>query len=128
MKALTLVFLALNGLMFIGLGLNGLFNPVAHLGIYGLDTDHAAWLGEIRANYGGMHLAMGLLMASAVWRVDWRRTALVVIALFLAGLGLGRTLSLALDGMPDASFVYVFIAVEWIGAALAVLLLRKLPA
>ena len=116
--------LGVSALMFLALGLNGLFNPVGHLAPYGLELATPGWLGEVRANYGGMHLGIGLLLALGATRVAWQRTGLAVLLVFLGGLAVGRTLSVFLDGLPPG-FAFAFIAIEWLGAALALLLLRR---
>lgn len=116
--------LGITAVVFVALGLNGLFNPVGHLAPYGLELATPGWLGEVRANYGGMHLGIGLLFALAAVRAEWQRTGLAVLLAFLGGLAVGRTLSVLVDGTPPA-FAIAFIAIEWIGAALALMLLRR---
>lgn len=116
--------LGISALLFVALGINGLINPVGHLAPYGVALATPAWLGEVRANYGGMHLGIGLLFALGAARPDWQRTGLAVLLVFLGGLAAGRTLSVFVDGTPPG-FAFAFVAVEWIGAALALLLLRR---
>lgn len=116
--------LGVSALLFIGLGVNGLLNPVGHLAPYGLELATPGWLGEVRANYGGMHLGIGLLFALGAWRVDWQRAGLAVLLVFLGGLAVGRTLSVFVDGTPPG-FAIAFIVIEWVGAGLALLLLRR---
>lgn len=117
------IFLALMGLGFIGLGLNGLLNPIAHLAPYGLDYQAPAWIGEIRANYGGMHIGIGLLTGLGAMRSQWLQSALAVQLVFLGGLAIGRTASVFIDGFPP-TFALSFIAIEWVGAGLALFFLR----
>lgn len=116
--------LGIAALLFIALGINGLLNPVGHLAPYGLELATPGWLGEVRANYGGMHLGIGLLFALGAARTDWQRTGLAVLLVFMGGLAVGRTLSVFVDGTPPG-FAIAFIAIEWFGAALALLLLRR---
>ena len=71
-------FVALNALLFIGLGLRALSEPAAHMAPFDLIAPSAAMLGEIRANYGGMHLAMGVLFLFGAWLEQWRRPALLL--------------------------------------------------
>lgn len=118
------VFLIVMGLGFIALGLNGLLNPLGHLAPYGLDYQAPGWIGEIRANYGGMHIGIGVLTTLGALHHAWRRNALAVQFVFLGGLAVGRTLSVFLDGMPP-TFALVFIAIEWVGAGLALWFLRS---
>lgn len=116
--------LGLSALLFIALGVNGLVNPLGHLAPYGLELQAPGWLGEIRANYGGMHLGIGLLLALGAVRADWQRAGLAVLLVFLGGLAVGRTVSVFVDGVPP-NFALVFIAIEWVGALLALWLLRR---
>lgn len=116
--------LGIGALVFLALGANGLVNPVGHLAPYDLALRSPAWLGEVRANYGGMHLGIGLLLAFGAWLPDWRRTGLAVMLVFLGGLAAGRTLSVIVDGVPPG-FAFAFIAIEWLGAAAALVLLRR---
>lgn len=116
--------LGLSAVMFLLLGANGLINPTGHLAPYGITLTTPGWLGEVRANYGGMHVGIGLLLGLGALRVDWRRTGLAVLLVFLGGLAVGRTLSVVVDGAPPA-FALVFIGVEVVGAALAAWLLWR---
>lgn len=118
------IFLGLLALGFIALGLNGLLNPLGHLAPYGLDHQTPAWLGEIRANYGGMHIGIGLLTGLGAIRKHWLQSALAVQLVFLGGLAVGRTASVFLDGVPP-TFALTFIAIEWVGAGLAFFFLRR---
>ena len=120
-------FVALNALLFIGLGLRALSEPAAHMAPFDLLAPSAAMLGEIRANYGGMHLGIGLLFALGAVRAEWQRTGLAVLLAFLGGLAVGRTLSVFVDGTPPV-FAIAFIAIEWVGAVLAMALLLRRPA
>ena len=119
--------LGITAVMFVALGLNGLLNPVGHLAPYGLELATPGWLGAVRANYGGMHLGIGLLFALGAVRAEWQRTGLAVLLAFLGGLAVGRTLSVFVDGTPPV-FAIAFIAIEWVGAVLAMALLLRRPA
>lgn len=116
--------LGVSALAFVALGINGLLNPLGHMAPYELSLATPGWLGEVRANYGGMHLGIGLLLALGAARADWQRTGLAVLLVFMGGLAVGRTLSVFVDGTPPG-FAFAFIAIEWIGAVLALLLLRR---
>ena len=115
-------FVALNALLFIGLGLRALSEPAAHMAPFDLLAPSAAMLGEIRANYGGMHLAMGVLFLFGAWLEQWRRPALILIAAFCGGLVLGRLVSIGAEGWPNP-FVTQLLVVEVVATAIAVALL-----
>ena len=110
-------FLALNALIFIGLGLRALSEPLPHMAPFGLELMTTAMTAEVRANYGGMHMAMGLLFVLGVWNQKLRWPALLCLTLFTSGLVLGRLLSLQLDGHPGA-FVMQLLVVEAVGAVI----------
>ena len=114
--------LGITAVMFVALGLNGLLNPVGHLAPYGLELATPGWLGEVRANYGGMHLAMGVLFLFGAWLEQWRRPALILIAAFCGGLVLGRLVSIGAEGWPNP-FVTQLLVVEVVATAIAVALL-----
>jgi hypothetical protein len=123
MQTFEKFFLGLNGLIFLALGASGLLAPVSHMAVFDVTLNGPSILAEIRANYGGMHLGMGMLFMLGTFAPSWRRAALLTLALFVGGLAAGRTLSLLVDGMPNNT-VLAFIVIEWLGLALAVWLLR----
>jgi hypothetical protein len=77
---------------------------------------------EIRAAYGGMHAAIGLLLLYAAVRAELRRAGLWLALCFMGGLTAGRLVSLAADGVPNA-FVLRLLAAEALAAVLAAVLL-----
>ena len=119
-------FLGLNALVFVALGINGLFNPHGHMAPMDFVLTSASSLAEVRANYGGMHVGMGLLFLLGALKPEWSRAALLAMALFIGGLAVGRSFSLLVDGQPK-NLILAFIAIEWVGAAIAVWLLRRGP-
>jgi hypothetical protein len=115
-------FLALVALVFVAVGVYNLFYPVEGMAIFGLQLTSASALNEMRANYGGMHLFMGLFFLSGALLEQTRRSALLVVALFTGGLTLGRLVSLQQDGSPNP-FVWAFLIVEAAACLFAVWLL-----
>lgn len=110
--------LLLVGAALLGVGLIGFGNPQALMEPLGIALDRPAALGEMRANYGGMHTGMGLFLLTAAFVPTLQRVGLVVVALFVGGLAAGRITSLLVDGWPGA-FAAMLCLVEAAGAALA---------
>jgi hypothetical protein len=122
----TPLVLGLAGIAFLAVGVMSLVTPAAGMAPFGMALPTPSAVNEIRANYGGMHLAMGAFYLWAAARPAWRRAALLVLALFTGGLVVGRLVSLAADGAPNA-FVWRLLVVEAAGAAAAAVLLRRTP-
>lgn len=108
--------LAMAALVFAWVGLNGLFAPAAIAGPVEMVVASASANNEIRANYGGMHLAMSALFLIGAICATFRWTATVVLTLFTGGLVAGRLLSVVLDGAPNA-FVMQLLITEATAAA-----------
>ncbi|HJQ84354.1 MAG TPA: DUF4345 domain-containing protein [Candidatus Binatia bacterium] len=117
-RRLGQVALVLAGLGLAIVGVNGLTAPRALLAPLGIPLDAPSALSEGRANYGGMHVGMGLFFLSSAFVPRLRTAALLAATTFMGGLFLGRVVSVAVDGVPDP-FVGVLFATELGGAALA---------
>jgi hypothetical protein len=115
--AQTALVLAGAGLVLVGV--TGLTQPHAVLAPLGIPLPGPSALSEARANYGGMHVGMGLFFLAGATRPALRTAALVAAAAFMGGLLVGRIVSAAVDGVPDA-FVGFLFTTELAGTALAV--------
>ena len=124
MKHFDSFFLAVVGLVFLGLGSFNLFFPSAGMAGFEIQIATVSALNEIRANYGGMHFAMGLLFVSGAFVSSFRIPALLVVALFTGGLVLGRSLSLVLDGWPN-QLLWSLFALEAFGCFVASVLMKR---
>lgn len=118
------LFCGFVGLVFIALGGYNLLFPVQGMLPFGLEINTVAALNEMRANYGGMHLVLGLFFLAGARRRQWTGTALLVIALFTGGLTIGRVLSLLVDGLPGA-FIGGLLILESVACVIAWLLWRR---
>ena len=114
--------LGMAAVIFAWVGLNGLFAPAMITAPVELQAPSASAHNEIRANYGGMHLAMSALFVLGARSATFRWTATVVLTLFSAGLVVGRLLSIVIDGVPN-SFVMQLLVAEATAAASGVALL-----
>lgn len=121
-QRLIQIFLGLSALAFIAIGVNALLDPVAAMDGLELLPQTVTATNEIRANYGGMHIAFGLIMLAATVKAPLQVFALGLNLVITAGLVSGRVISLVVDGMPN-DMVLVLIAVEGVSAVIAGLLL-----
>lgn len=117
------LLLALSGLSLIGVGWVGISAPQDLMAPLGIPLAAPSAHSEIRAAYGGMHFAVGLLLLYAAARADRRRAGLRLTLCFMGGLTVGRLVSLAADGVPNAFVVRLLLA-EALAAVLAGVLLR----
>jgi hypothetical protein len=82
---------------------------------------------ELRAMYGGLQAAIGVLALVAVLRVDLERTALVALAFLAAGLFSGRLYGALTDGGLSGYTVGALL-LESTLTVLSIVLLRGAPA
>ncbi len=79
---------------------------------------------EIRAMYGGLQAAIGLLALGGMVRATLTRPALTTLAFLCAGLASTRTLGALADG-EVSSYTAMALALEWGSTVTAVWLLRR---
>ncbi|MEU1205462.1 DUF4345 domain-containing protein [Nocardia sp. NPDC005825] len=99
------VQLAIAAVAFAVIGLNGLLNPTTVAAGIGLQIMATAGFDEVRANYGGLQLAIAAILVIGLVRAPARRPALAVVTAVCAGLAFGRLVSIAVDGLPPANMV-----------------------
>jgi hypothetical protein len=121
MKRFDQLFLGIVGTVFVGLGAMNLFFPAAGMAGFEIQITTVSALNEVRANYGGMHFALGLLFFSGAFVGALKVSTLLVVALFTGGLVFGRLLGIVLDGIPNP-FVLGLLVLEAIGCAVATML------
>jgi Domain of unknown function (DUF4345) len=126
LRAFEKLFLSFNALLFVALGVSGLLDPARHMAVFDVALTGPSILAEIRASYGGAHLGLGMLFALGL-TPTWRRAALLALVLFVGGLAFGRTVAWCVGDRPN-DLVLAFIPIEWLGAALAFVLLRRAAA
>lgn len=121
---MAIPFLFITGLIFIAVGLYGLYDPVAALAQHvGLKLEGIAAYSQMRASAGGVPLLAGGLMLWATKRDDLERAALAVTVVMLGGLELGRWYSVLVDGAPPPT-IWFFMAFETLGLVQAAFLFR----
>jgi hypothetical protein len=126
MFALTRIYLALSALAFVLIGLNTFHDPVAAMAGLELQPSSVSAFNEVRANYGGLQVTIGLVLLAGVLSAAWLRPALWVSAAVTGGLVAGRLVSIALDGLPN-SVVVGFFVLEIVATLAAFALLWRLP-
>lgn len=119
----------LAGLIGIYVGVGLVFFPVelqAQNGI--LIAEHPSHLSETRAP-GTAILSASMIILISAFRHRWTQMALGLSTLFFLSYGMGRVLSLVLDGMPAEGLFYAMIGELIIGALCLIALLKvnKIP-
>lgn len=118
MQRTSVTLLAISALLFIAIGIAHLLDPAGAIAPTGIEISSVSGHNEVRANYGGMILLLGLYFLAGALRPPLRAQTLLVLALFCTGLVLGRSVSLVVDGDPGL-MMNSFLALEVVGAALA---------
>ena len=93
---LSRLFLSMSAIAFLLIGLNTLYDPVAAMTAIELQPTSISATNEIRANYGGMHLAFALIMLTGAIAASARRPALWMSFSITFGLVVGRLISFIL--------------------------------
>ncbi len=120
---LTTVFLILAGL--IGLYVGGFltFFPAELQAQSNIIVQNASHFSETRAP-GTAILAASIIMVLSIFKTQLRRLSLTFAALFFLSYGIGRLLSLIVDGMPAEGLFYAMIGELVIGLFALILLLK----
>jgi hypothetical protein len=124
MTRLTQLFLLLSGLGFILIGVNTFRDPVAAMAGVELGVQSINALNEVRANYGGMQMGVGLLLISAALMTWLTRPALLALSLVTGGLVVGRLMSVMIDGMPNST-VQALLGLEFFTTVIAIFLFTQ---
>lgn len=116
MRLLESIVLWLSGLQLVGFGVAFLIDPLKTLGWAGIKLEGAIAATELRAFYGGLELAVGMLLIA--WTLDANRRAEALwlnLAIF-GGIGVTRLIGMLMSG-ADSSFLRFAVAVE-VGTAI----------
>ncbi|GEM_PF-1565447 len=110
----TRIFLIFSALCFLSISVNSFIDPAAAV-LTGMEwlSPSISGKNEIRANYGGMHGALGLLIFITAFNPKYHTSNLYLLVFFIGGLLIGRGTSILIDGLPNAttmSFTYFEIA------------------
>ena len=91
-------FLALSALVWLPYGVYCFAAPASLAEVAGVAFLSPTGSTELRAMYGGLQAALGVLAAAGALSVAWCRPALAALGFVAAGLGTARLAGLALDG------------------------------
>jgi hypothetical protein len=95
------LFLGINGVIFLIVGLRGLLQPIESVAIpFGLEVTDVDGRNYLRSGTGGVSTAGGVLLLLAVWTPALHFPAVTLVVTMLLGLVAGRLYSLAVDGSP----------------------------
>jgi hypothetical protein len=125
MHLLARITLWLGGLGFLGFGLAFLIAPLETLGSVGIVLGGDLAATELRAFYGGLEVALGLLLIAADLG-GARRHGLILCFASYGGIGAARLLGIALAGSATP-FLWFALATESVLALLSALALRATP-
>jgi hypothetical protein len=120
----TRVFLALSALVWLPYGVYCFAAPASLAEAAGVVFQSPTGSTELRAMYGGLQAALGLLAAVGALSPAWRRPALAALGFVTAGLGATRLAGLALDG-GFTSYTGTALCFEWVSAGAAWALLAR---
>jgi hypothetical protein len=120
------IFLGVTGLAFAGYGVMCLLVPgtLAEAAQFGLSSEIA--VAEVRAMYGGLQLAVGVLALLGAVRPALEKTALVSLCFVFAGLAGGRLFAIVLASDPGA-YNYAAFGYEAVSVLIAIALVRASP-
>ena len=103
--------LVIFGVGFIGFALWALFATENMASQVQLVADSASSRNELRANYGGQFLMFGVFFLIAARTTVHRVSAYLILSFAMAGLALGRTYAMLMDGVGNP-FVTGLLGVE----------------
>jgi hypothetical protein len=122
----TRIFLALSGLIWLPYGLYCFFQPGSLGEAAGVAFTNPTGSTELRAMYGGLQAAIGIVAWAGVLRPELARSALQLLLLVGAGLGGARLLGAGLDGAFSA-YTGMAIGLELGTVVITLGLLRRAP-
>ena len=103
------------GVFFVSLGY-GLFPYTSMQSLYEIEVRNIN-AANIYRGIMGLYIALSIFWIVGAFKDSLRLAALWSLTVFMAGVGLGRVLSIIIDGMPDMIFIN-YLIVEIIGAFL----------
>ena len=120
------LFLALSALVWVPYGLFCFFRPEYLSEAAGVASASPTGTLELRAMYGGLQAAFGVLAGLAVFRPPLRRPALVTLAFATGGLFIARLGGIGI-GTEMSGYTAGALAFELVSTAIAIWLLRSDP-
>ena len=121
------LFLAASALLWFPYGLLCFFDPAYLAEFAGVAPISTTGTIELRAMYGGLQAALGVLAGAALFRPSLQRPALVALSFVCAGLFLARLLG-ALLGAEFSAYTVLGLLFELLSSTFATRLLTRVPA
>ncbi|MEO8601874.1 MAG: DUF4345 domain-containing protein [bacterium] len=118
------LFLGLSALVWFLYGLYCFLAPGSLAGGAGVAAITPTGTTELRAMYGGLQMALGILAGLGATRADMTRPALIALGMVTAGLGSTRLLGACVDGGWSA-YTLMGLVIEFGSATWARQLLRR---
>lgn len=120
------IYLFLSALSWLPYGLYCLFNPSLLTELAGITMTSATAVTEIRAMYGGVQIAVGVICLVALFNILMIRPALATMAFVLSGLAVSRAIGLVVDGSAT-EYTIGALVFETLFAAVTFFFLFKAP-
>ena len=120
----TRIFLGITALIWLPYGIYCFFQPGTLAGTAGIAFTSPTGATDLRATYGGLTAALGVLALLGALRSEWARYALVTLGTACAGFGIARLFGTALDGGVGTYTVQALV-LEFGTLGLAFYLLRR---
>lgn len=120
------LFLAASALVWLPYGLVCFFDPGYLAEVAGVASTSTTGTIELRAMYGGLQVALGVLAGAACFQTSLERPALLALAFMCAGLFMARLLG-ALLGAEFSAYTILGLLFELLSSAFATRLLARVP-
>ena len=120
----TRIFLFLSALLWLPYGIYCFAQPASLAEAAGVAFQSPTGSTELRAMYGGLQIAIGVLAGLAALRPPLVRPALIAIAFLTAGLGSSRLVGALIDG-GFSSYTGMGLGFELVSASVALFLLSR---
>ncbi len=101
-----------NGLAFLAFGVVSLLSPEFPAGLSGIELKGADAPIEVRAQYGGIFLAIAMFAIYGALKEAIEQQAILMLLLVYGGLAGGRLLGLFLDPGPAGNYTYSALTFE----------------
>jgi hypothetical protein len=124
MTLLARITLWLGGLGFLGFGIAFLVAPLQSLAAAGVSVSGNLAAAELRAFYGGLEVALGVLLIASDLRPGARRHGLILSLASYGGIGAARALGMVLGGVATP-FLWFALTTELLLATLSAIALRR---
>ncbi len=118
------IVLWVSAISFTGYGLACLFAPTLPAEMAGLEIIGGDGYAELSAMYGGLQTGVGIFCALAALRAELTRPALLLLALAIGALAIGRLIAVASGAGEVGFYTWGAMGYEFATAILAAIALR----